>query len=154
MSIRYPLKLARPPRPDRNDFLARPGDYGRTLYNPEGRHLAADIAAALGTEAVSVLPLTITHASRYGDLGRVVAGVDARYGYEWWCAHLSRITVEVGDRVRRGQQLGDIGHSGNATGNHLHLVVLAEPLRGRAWGSVPFIDPYPFLLEAWREHNA
>ena len=152
--ISYPLRLEKPPVPRATDFLARRGRYSETRYNPEGRHLAADIAAALGIDALAVLPGRITHASRYGDLGNVVALEDDRYGYEWRYAHLSRIRVELGDRVERRRHLGDVGHSGNATGNHLHLVVLAEPLRGRSWGSVPFIDPYPFLLDAWRELNA
>lgn len=150
-AIGYPLALDAPPRPSNRDFLARPGSYTPTRWNPAGCHLAADIAAPLGTDALAVLPLKITHAGTYGSLGRAVAGVDDRYGYEWWYAHLQRITVRRGARVERRAQLGDVGHSGNATGDHLHLVVLAEPLQGRSWGSVPFIDPYPFLLEAWRE---
>jgi murein DD-endopeptidase MepM/ murein hydrolase activator NlpD len=148
--IRYPLRLERPPIPDPNDFLARPGSYGRTLYNPEGRHLAADIPAPLGTDALAILPARVTHAGPYGALGNTIALVDDRYGYEWWYAHLSKIRVTTGQRVKRKQHIGDVGHSGNARGDHLHLAILAEPLNGRAWGSVPFIDPRPFLAESLR----
>lgn len=149
--ICYPLKLDDPPKPTKADFLARPGSYSRTRYNPEGRHLAADIAAPLGTDVLAVLPGRITHAGSFGALGKTVALADSRYGYEWWYAHLSKVLVARNDDVDRRHLLGDVGDTGNATGHHLHLVVLAEPLRGRSWGSVPFVDPYPFLIDAWRE---
>lgn len=151
--IEYPLKLKDAPRPSKLDFLARPGSYGKTTYNPEGRHLAADIAAPLGTDVLAVLPGTISHAGSFGALGNAIALTDDRYGYEWWYAHLSKVRVTDGDEVRRREVLGDVGHTGNASGDHLHLAVLAEPLRGRSWGSVPFIDPYPLLIEAWRAND-
>jgi len=37
--------------------------------------------------------------------------------------HLSRIDVDVGDRVRAGDQVGEVGQSGAATGSHLHFEV-------------------------------
>lgn len=150
-AICYPVRLDEPPRPSKADFLCRPGSYGKTRYNPEGRHLAGDIAAPLGVDVLAVLPGAITHAGGFGALGNAIAISDDRYGYEWWYGHLSKVLVEREDEVDRRALIGNVGHSGNATGDHLHLVVLAEPLRGRGWGSIPFIDPYPFLLDAWRE---
>ena len=35
--------------------------------------------------------------------------------------HLSRVTVTSGDKVSRGDKLGEAGHTGNATGTHLHF---------------------------------
>ena len=38
-------------------------------------------------------------------------------------AHLSRLSVNVGQRVSRGQRIGDMGTSGRVTGPHLHYEV-------------------------------
>lgn len=145
----YPLNLKDPPKPSRDDFLIRPGFYAATRYNPEGRHLAADLPAKEGVDLLAILPGEISYAGEFGALGKAVALVDDRYGYEWWFGHLSRIRARTGAEVERREHLGDVGETGRANGPHVHIAIYAEPLRGRAWGSVPFIDPYPFLLEAW-----
>jgi len=43
-------------------------------------------------------------------------------------AHLKQdsLRVATGDRVRRGQVLGEVGNSGNSTGPHLHIELLDE----------------------------
>ncbi|MFJ2758771.1 peptidoglycan DD-metalloendopeptidase family protein [Nocardioides sp. NPDC087217] len=40
-----------------------------------------------------------------------------------WYAHMQRLTVSAGQRVRAGQQIGEVGARGNATGCHLHFEV-------------------------------
>jgi len=50
-------------------------------------------------------------------------GIRTRY------AHLSAALVNVGDEVNEGQPIGLAGHTGRATGPHVHYEVLA---RGRA----------------------
>jgi murein DD-endopeptidase MepM/ murein hydrolase activator NlpD len=44
-------------------------------------------------------------------------GLTTRY------AHLSRMTVKVGDVVMKGQKVGELGQTGRATGPHLHFEV-------------------------------
>jgi murein DD-endopeptidase MepM/ murein hydrolase activator NlpD len=51
-------------------------------------------------------------------------------------AHLSEVTVSVGDRVRTGSRIGTVGATGNASGPHLHFEVR---VRGAA------VDPSPAL---------
>jgi len=51
-------------------------------------------------------------------------------------AHLSRIEVETGQRVSAGEEVGRVGHTGDATGPHLHFEVR---LRGAS------VDPLPAL---------
>lgn len=51
-------------------------------------------------------------------------------------AHLSEINVKQGQTVQRGQQIGRVGSTGNATGAHLHFEVLTPSGK---------VDPYPYL---------
>jgi murein DD-endopeptidase MepM/ murein hydrolase activator NlpD len=77
----------------------------------------------------------VSFAGRTGGYGRMVV-LEHGNGWETRYAHLHRIKVEKGDRVRRGRKLGTVGHSGNADGNHLHYEVRRR--------SVP-VDPRPTL---------
>ena len=51
-------------------------------------------------------------------------------------AHMSRVRVKVGQKVSRGDILGDMGRTGNATGVHLHYEVR---LNGRP------VNPQPYM---------
>lgn len=57
----------------------------------------------------------------YGYGNRVV--VDHGNGYRSLYAHLSNIYVSVGDKVSRGQLVGQMGTTGRSTGVHLHLEI-------------------------------
>lgn len=70
--------------------------------------------------------------------------------------HLSRILVDDGGQVRKGQVIGYTGHTGFApsVGDHLHFEIRLNPsLLGMEFddhilASIP-VNPYPFLLEWW-----
>ncbi len=111
---RSPIALRRPIRaplgdpfgPRGNRFhpgLDFPAPYGRAVY-----------AAAFGQ---------VVHASwdagGYGYLVTIRHGHHVRTMY----AHLSRIRVRVGQWVRAGARVGNVGASGEATGPHLHFEV-------------------------------
>jgi murein DD-endopeptidase MepM/ murein hydrolase activator NlpD len=49
--------------------------------------------------------------------------IDHGGGWETRYAHLHRIKVDRGDRVKRGKVVGSVGHSGNASGNHVHYEI-------------------------------
>jgi len=117
-----------------------PGDLGvvsSSFGAPRGRstHQGVDFRAPRGTKVVATADGVVSFAGRSGDYGRMVV-LDHGNGWETRYAHLHRIKVDKGDRVRRGRRLGTVGHSGKADGNHLHYELRRN--------GVP-IDPRPTL---------
>lgn len=66
----------------------------------------------------------VTFAGWWNGGGGYSVWVDHGNGYVTQYAHMSRIAVSVGQSVSRGQQLGNVGATGLAFGNHLHFNVL------------------------------
>ncbi len=86
-------------------------------------HKGLDIAAPEGTAVQAVSEGEVVFAGSrpgYGNLviARHAGGLETRY------AHLSRISVKTGDRIRAQQLVGEVGHSGRSTGPHLHFEVV------------------------------
>ena len=54
--------------------------------------------------------------------GRLVK-IQHEFGIETRYAHMSKIRVKVGQRVSRGDRIGDMGNTGRSTGTHLHYEV-------------------------------
>jgi len=99
------------------------GRFGRQrIYNnkPGAPHSGMDIAAATGTPVVAPAAglVTFTDAELYLTGGTIV--LDHGHGVSSTFLHLSRIDVNVGDRIAQGQTIGAVGASGRTTGPHLH----------------------------------
>lgn len=83
-------------------------------------HRAIDYAAAYGTPVRSVGDGSVTFAGwssvGYGNL------ISIRHNgvYSTNYAHLSRIAVSRGQKVKQGQVIGFVGSTGFSTGSHLH----------------------------------
>ena len=86
-------------------------------------HTGVDICAPTGT-AVKVTGDGIVTLAQptVGGYGRMVV-VDHGGGIETYYAHLSRIFVQVGQGVRRGETIGAVGSTGRVTAPHLHYEV-------------------------------
>lgn len=83
-------------------------------------HAGVDIAMKEGTPIPAGADGEVIFAGKRGGYGNMVIirhadGSTSRY------AHQSRLNVEVGQEVGRGDVIGYVGHTGNATGPHLHL---------------------------------
>ena len=107
--------------------LSPRGHSGLDIAGPEG----TPIGAADGGE---VIKATFTD-DGYG--GLVIVAHPS--GYETWYAHLSRIRVQKGQHVTRGQTLGLRGSTGLSTGPHLHFEVRED-------GQI--LNPLAFLKES------
>jgi hypothetical protein len=88
-------------------------------------HTGIDIVAPTGTPVVASAHGRVSSAGHQGEYGLMVE-IDHGYGLVTRYAHLSRASVRVGQRVARGDTIGNVGQSGLATGPHLHYEVLVN----------------------------
>lgn len=94
-------------------------DFGARAGRP---HRGIDIAAPTGTPVVALADSRVSVVGEHGDYGLLV---ELEHGAGWVSryAHLSSATVQVGEVLKAGAPLGQVGTSGNATGPHLHFEV-------------------------------
>ena len=85
-------------------------------------HAGTDFAAAHGTPIRATADGVVTHAGWLSGYGQLVK-IEHAFGIETRYAHLSRIRVREGQRVSRGDRIGDMGNTGRSTGTHLHYEV-------------------------------
>jgi murein DD-endopeptidase MepM/ murein hydrolase activator NlpD len=99
-----------------NEFGFRRNPFGGRTYE---FHAGMDIDGERGDRIIAPASGTIVKAGWQGGYGNMIEidhgnGLTTRYG------HLSRVEVQVGDPVKRGQPIGLIGSTGRSTGPHLH----------------------------------
>lgn len=99
-------------------FGSRSDPFGRGTRRHEGQ----DMAGAYGAPIYATADGVITHAGWQSGYGRLVK-IRHPLGFETRYAHMSQIRVEVGQKVSRGDRIGDMGNSGRSTGTHLHYEV-------------------------------
>ncbi|HHS88748.1 MAG TPA: M23 family peptidase [Rhodobacteraceae bacterium] len=85
-------------------------------------HAGTDMAGPIGTPLYATADGVVTFAGRQSGYGLLVT-VRHDFGFETRYAHQSKIRVKVGQRVSRGDRIGDMGNSGRSTGPHLHYEV-------------------------------
>jgi len=99
-------------------------------------HEGIDFPAPVGTHIVAAaggVVITAEYHPQFGNVLEIDHGNDLVTRY----AHCSRILNKVGDIVKRGQYVADIGTSGRSTGSHLHFEVL---LKGRPQNPNKFLS--------------
>jgi peptidase M23-like protein/putative peptidoglycan binding protein len=118
--------------------LAAPVAGGHTdTFGPRGNrfHTGIDFPGSRATPVLSAAAGRVTYAGwNPGGWGYLVT-ISHGGGVETMYAHLSRVTVRVGQRVSVGRRIGRLGSTGNATGPHLHFEVrvrgaAVDPLSG------------------------
>ncbi|MEM7721572.1 MAG: M23 family metallopeptidase [Pseudomonadota bacterium] len=97
--------------------------YRRDPFNGSRRlHAGADFAGSRGTPIVAGADGVVIATGRQRGYGLMVE-IRHSQGFTTRYAHLSRIRVSEGERVSRGEQIGDMGNTGRSTGTHLHYEV-------------------------------
>lgn len=135
------LFLSRPSiRPvDRADsWISSPFSHSRyhPILNYSRPHEGIDLSAPEGTPVEATANGRVAFAGVDGGYGRLVE-IDHGFGYQTRYAHLSAIRVRVGEKVARGQVIGEVGQTGLATAPNLHYEVR---VRGQA------VNPKSYLL--------
>ena len=123
--------------PVKNSFRFTSGFGFRRDPKTGGRrmHKGTDFAAPAGTDIFATADGVVTKAGWQSGYGRLIT-IKHDFGIETRFAHLSRIRVKVGQRVSRGDHIGDMGSSGRSTGVHLHYEVRVD---GKAVNPMTYI---------------
>ncbi|MDB4222329.1 peptidoglycan DD-metalloendopeptidase family protein [Granulosicoccus sp.] len=96
----------------------------KRFYNDQARrpHGGIDIAAPEGTPILAPADGVVVETGDYFFNGNCVF-IEHGLGLQTFYAHMSRIDVEPGDRISKGQVIGAVGQTGRVTGPHLHWSV-------------------------------
>lgn len=104
-------------------FSCKPCIYKKVSQGYSSNHKGIDLANSKGTPIYAVADGTIVAAS-YGawdkSYGNEVAIYHGNGNYTNY-AHLSKISIKNGQKVKAGTKIGEMGSTGNSTGNHLHF---------------------------------
>lgn len=132
----------------------RPSDLTDTFSKSDGEggrlHEALDIMAPEGTTVIGAAPGTIEklYESAAGGKTIYVRSTDGRTIHYY--SHLSAYAdgLREGQRIRRGQRLGEVGSTGIATSEapHLHFAILRTTKDAEWWEPANAINPYPLLV--------
>ncbi len=99
-------------------------------------HKGVDFAAKTGTRISAADGGTVTWAGwKRGGWGYLVV-INHGNGIETYYAHNSRVTVRVGQKVAKGEQIAKMGSTGNSSGPHVHFEV---HVNGR------YVNPWKYI---------
>ena len=102
------------------------------------RHDGIDLAAPTGTPVYATADGIVGRADWFSSYGLYVS-IDHGADLETRYAHMSRLAVSAGDRVRKGDVIGYVGSTGRSTGPHLHYEVRVDGVA---------VNPIPYMVES------
>ena len=88
-------------------------------------HDGVDFAGKKGSDVLSVASGIVTLAENKHGFGRLVE-INHGNGYLTRYAHNSKLLVETGDKVEKGQVIAKMGSTGRSTGPHVHFEVIKD----------------------------
>lgn len=99
------------------------------------RHTGIDIAGSYNSSIKAADGGVVTYAGWMSGYGNYVV-INHENGYQTGYGHCASLTVKVGDRVAKGDEVAKMGNTGRSTGTHLHFEVKKN-------GS--FVDPLTYV---------
>lgn len=100
-------------------------------------HSGIDFGGKHGAIIQSVADGVIIWAGKRGSYGKFIE-IEHGAGYVTRYAHLSEVSVTVGEKVQKAQAIGIMGKTGRATSEHLHFEVMKKGKK---------VNPWPFLAK-------
>tara|TARA_B100000941_G_scaffold56537_1_gene36840 strand:+ start:12121 stop:13056 length:936 start_codon:yes stop_codon:yes gene_type:complete len=98
--------------------------YRRDPFTKKRRfHDGDDFSCKIGVPVIATANGTVKASKRYGSFGNYIE-IDHGNGFTTVYAHLSKRLVKKGDKVNRGDKIGNLGNTGRSTAPHLHYEVL------------------------------
>lgn len=91
-------------------------------FSVESNHLGVDLAATSGSPVFAAGSGTVEFAGKKDDLGNMVT-INHHNGYITTYSHMKDIRTSKGRNVSKGDVIGTVGITGNATGPHLHYTI-------------------------------
>ena len=125
------------------------------IYKTVKFHAGMDFSANIGTPVYATGNGTVKTAGWEGRYGKCIT-IDHGFGYVTRYAHLNKIDVRPGQKVMRGETIGEVGTTGKSTGPHLHYEV---HLRGQIMNPVNYYfmdldaDDYDKMIEIAANHG-
>lgn len=112
------------------DLKRMASGYGRRMhpiYKVRKMHWGMDFSAKTGTPIFATGDGKITNNRKIGGsgYGKYVV-IDHGYGYQTLYAHMSKVAVRKGQKVKRGDVIGYVGNTGRSAGPHLHYEVVKD----------------------------
>ncbi len=108
-------------KPLEGEITSRFGIRNPTVATVPKYHTGIDIARVTGTVIISAIDGTVELVSSQGDYGNHVKITNGEISTLY--AHCSNIYVKEGEQIAQGQQIGEVGATGNVTGPHLHFEI-------------------------------
>ena len=108
-------------KPIEGTITSKFGQREPTTSSVPKNHTGVDIAANMGTKIVASTGGEVVIASEEGDFGKhlkiQIGEVSVIY------AHCNNLYVKQGDQISQGQEIAEVGSTGNSTGPHLHFEI-------------------------------
>lgn len=95
------------------------------IYRTPRFHSGMDFSAKVGTEIYATGNGVVTFAGWKQGYGNCLM-IDHGYGYQTLYGHMSKYRARVGQKVTRGEVVGEVGNTGKSTGPHLHYEVIVK----------------------------
>ena len=114
-----PLISRRYPLPKRTTALLNYG-WQKREQQRISLHSGIDLAAKSGTPVLASAPGIVAFVGNKSHYGQLIV-INHAQGYQTRYAHLSRVQVQRGQRIRRGQVIGRVGQTGKPSSSQAHL---------------------------------